>query len=140
MSLNGWLQIALFIVVILLLAKPMGSYMTRVFERRRTWLDPVLVPCERLLYRLTGVNPDEEMRWTQYAIAMLVFSAATLVLTYTIERLQQFLPLNPQHLAAVAPDLAFNTAVSFTTNTNWQAYTPRVHHELSHPDARPRHA
>jgi K+-transporting ATPase ATPase A chain len=124
MSLNGWLQIALFIALILLLAKPMGSYMTRVFERRRTWLDPVLVPCERLLYRLTGVNPDEEMRWTQYAIAMLVFSAATLVLTYAIERLQQFLPLNPQHLANVAPDLAFNTAVSFTTNTNWQAYTP----------------
>ena len=124
MSLNGWLQIALFIALILLLAKPMGSYMTRVFDRRRTWLDPVLVPCERLLYKLTGVNPDEEMRWTQYAIAMLVFSAATLVLTYAIERLQQFLPLNPQHLAAVAPDLAFNTAVSFTTNTNWQAYTP----------------
>jgi K+-transporting ATPase ATPase A chain len=126
MSLNGWLQIALFIAIILLLAKPMGSYMTRVFERRRTWLDPVLVPCERLLYRLTGVNPDEEMRWTQYAIAMLVFSAATLFLTYAIERLQQFLPLNPQHLANVSPDLAFNTAISFTTNTNWQAYTPET--------------
>jgi len=126
MSLNGWLQIALFIAIILLAAKPMGSYMTRVFDRRRTWLDPVLVPCERLLYRLTGVNPDEEMRWTQYAIAMLVFSAATLVLTYIIERTQQWHGqlLNPQHLAAVAPDLAFNTAVSFTTNTNWQAYTP----------------
>jgi K+-transporting ATPase ATPase A chain len=126
MSLNGWLQIALFIAIILLLAKPMGSYMTRVFERRRTWLDPVLVPCERLLYRLTGINPDEEMRWTQYAVAMLVFSAATLILTYAIERLQAFLPLNPQHLANVAPDLAFNTAVSFTTNTNWQAYTPET--------------
>jgi len=124
MSLNGWLQIALFIALILLLAKPMGSYMTRVFERRRTWLDAVLVPCERLLYKLTDVNPDEEMRWTQYAVAMLVFSAATLILTYAIERLQGFLPLNPQHLANVAPDLAFNTAVSFTTNTNWQAYTP----------------
>jgi potassium-transporting ATPase potassium-binding subunit len=126
MSLNGWLQIALFIAIILLLAKPMGSYMTRVFDRRRTWLDPVLVPCERLLYRLTGVDPNEEMRWTQYAVAMLVFSAATLILTYAIQRLQQFLPLNPQHLAAVAPDLAFNTAVSFTTNTNWQAYTPET--------------
>ena len=124
MSLNGWLQITLFIALILLLAKPMGSYMTRVFERRHTWLDPVLVPCERLLYKLTGIDPEEEMRWTQYAIAMLVFSAATLVLTYAIERLQHFLPLNPQHLAAVAPDLAFNTAVSFTTNTNWQSYTP----------------
>ena len=124
MSLNGWLQITLFIALILLIAKPMGSYMTRVFERRHTWLDPVLVPCERLLYKLTGIDPEEEMRWTQYAIAMLVFSAATLVLTYAIERLQHFLPLNPQHLAAVAPDLAFNTAVSFTTNTNWQSYTP----------------
>src|ERR1700679_2696978 len=126
MSLNGWRQIALFIALILVLAKPMGSYMTRVFERRRTWLDPVLVPCERLLYKLTGINPDEEMRWTQYAVAMLVFSAATLILTYAIERLQAFLPLNPQHLANVAPDLAFNTAVSFTTNTNWQAYTPET--------------
>ena len=124
MSLNGWLQITLFIALILLLAKPMGSYMTRVFECRRTWLDPVLVPCERLIYKLTGINPEEEMRWTQYAVAMLVFSAATLVLTYAIERLQHFLPLNPQHLANVAPDLAFNTAISFTTNTNWQAYTP----------------
>jgi K+-transporting ATPase ATPase A chain len=126
MSLNGWLQIALFIALILLLAKPMGSYMTRVFERRRTWLDPVLVPCERLLYRLTGIDPDEEMRWTQYAVAMLIFTAATVLLTYAIERLQQILPLNPQHLAAVAPDLAFNTAISFSTNTNWQAYTPET--------------
>ena len=126
MSLNGWLQIALFIAVILLLAKPMGSYMTRVFERRRTWLDPVLVPCERLLYRLTGVDPDEEMRWTQYAVAMLIFSASTLLLTYIIQRLQRVLPLNPQHLAAVSPDLALNTAISFTTNTNWQAYTPET--------------
>lgn len=126
MSLNGWLQITLFIALILLLAKPMGSYMTRVFERRRTWLDPVLVPCERLLYRITGVDPNEEMRWTQYALAMLIFSAATLVLTYIIQRVQQFLPLNPQHLAAVAPDSALNTAISFTTNTNWQGYTPET--------------
>jgi potassium-transporting ATPase potassium-binding subunit len=126
MSLNGWLQIALFIALILLLAKPMGSYMTRVFERRRTWLDPILVPCERLLYRLTGIDPNEEMRWTQYAVAMLIFSAATLVLTYLIERLQLHLPLNPQHLANVAPDLAVNTAISFTTNTNWQSYTPET--------------
>jgi potassium-transporting ATPase potassium-binding subunit len=126
MSLNGWLQIALFIALILLLAKPMGSYMTRVFERRRTWLDPILVPCERLLYRLTGIDPNEEMRWTQYAVAMLIFSAATLVLTYLIERLQLHLPFNPQHLANVAPDLAVNTAISFTTNTNWQSYTPET--------------
>jgi potassium-transporting ATPase potassium-binding subunit len=126
MSLNGWLQIALFIALILLLAKPMGLYMTRVFERRRTWLDPLLVPCERLLYRITGVDPNEEMRWTQYAVAMLIFSVATLVLTYVIQRVQQFLPLNPQHLAAVTPDLALNTAISFTTNTNWQSYTPET--------------
>ena len=126
MSLNGWLQIALFIALILLLAKPMGSYMALVFERRRTLLDPVLVTCERLLYRLTRIDPNEEMRWTQYAVAMLLFSASTLVLTYLIQRLQHFLPLNPQHLAAVAPDLALNTAISFTTNTNWQAYTPET--------------
>ena len=84
MSLAGWLQILLFIAAVLLLAKPMGSYMTAVFERRKTFLDPVLVPCERLLYRLTGVDAEEEMRWTEYAVAMLVFSAATLVLTYLV--------------------------------------------------------
>ena len=124
MSLNGWLQITLFITLTLLLAKPMGLYMARVFEGRRTWLDPVLIPCERLLYRLTGVNPNEEMRWTEYCVAMLVFTAATVVLTYVIQRLQVYLPFNPQHLPGVAPALALNTAVSFSTNTNWQAYTP----------------
>jgi K+-transporting ATPase ATPase A chain len=126
MSLNGWLQIGLFIVITLLLAKPMGLYLTRVFERRSTWLDPVCSPCERLLYRMTGVDPQEEMTWTSYAIAMLVFSASTLLLTYAVERLQYMLPLNPQHLGAVAPGLAMNTAISFTTNTNWQAYTPET--------------
>ncbi len=124
MSLNGWLQITVFLAAVLLLAKPMGSYMTRVFERRRTYLDPVLVPCERLLYRVTGVNPDEEMRWTQYALAMLAFAASTMLLTYLIQRVQHVLPLNPQGLANVEPWLAFNTAVSFTTNTNWQSYSP----------------
>jgi len=124
MSLNGWLQIFLFIAAVLLLAKPMGSYLARVFARRKTFLDPVLVPCERLLYRMTGIKPEEEMRWTEYAIAMFVFSAATLLLTYLIERLQHLLPLNPQHLPAVEPALALNTAISFTTNTNWQAYVP----------------
>jgi K+-transporting ATPase ATPase A chain len=124
MTVNGWLQIALFITVVLLLAKPMGSYLTQVFERRKTFLDFALVPCERLLYRLTGISADEEMRWTEYGVAMLVFSAATMMLTYGIERLQHVLPLNPQHLAAVEPALAFNTAVSFTTNTNWQSYSP----------------
>ena len=126
MTLNGWLQIALFIAIVLLLAKPMGSFMTAVFERRRTFLDPVLGPVERLLYRVTGVHADEEMTWRQYTVAMLVFSLATLVLTYVIQRVQQILPLNPQHLPAVPADLALNTAVSFTTNTNWQAYTPET--------------
>ena len=124
MTLNGWLQIVLFIGLVLLLAKPMGSYMTAVFERRRTVLDPLLVPCERLLYRLTGVQAAEEMRWTEYTVAMLIFSAATLILTYVIERLQGLLPLNPQHLPGVESALALNTAISFTTNTNWQAYVP----------------
>jgi K+-transporting ATPase ATPase A chain len=124
MSLNGWLQVFLFIAAVLLLAQPMGSYLARVFERRKTFLDPVLVPCERLLYRLTGVKPEEEMRWTEYAVAMLVFSAATMLLTYAVERIQHFLPLNPQHLPGVEPVLALNTAISFTTNTNWQSYVP----------------
>ena len=124
MTLNGWLQIALFFALILLCAKPMGSYMTRVFERRKTFLDVLLSPIERLLYRLTGVNPEEEMHWTGYGVAMLLFSLATLLLTYIVQRMQHVLPWNPQHLAAVAPDLAWNTAISFTTNTNWQAYSP----------------
>jgi len=124
MSLNGWLQIACFIAIILLLANPVGRYMAAVFDRRKTTLDPILIPCERLLYRLTKINPEQEMRWTEYAICMLVFSVATLVLTYVIERLQHFLPLNPQHLAGVEPVLALNTAISFTTNTNWQSYVP----------------
>jgi potassium-transporting ATPase potassium-binding subunit len=126
MSLNGWLQIACFIAIILLLARPMGRYMAAVFERRKTFLDPVLGPCERLLYRLTGINADHEMRWTEYALCMLMFSAVTLVLTYGIERLQNFLPLNPQHFPGVEPVLALNTAISFTTNTNWQSYTPET--------------
>lgn len=121
---NGWLQIAVFITAVLLCAKPMGVYMAAVFEQRRTWLDPVLVPVERWLYRCTGVRPEEEMRWTIYALSMLMFSAVTLLLTYAIERLQQVLPFNPQHLGAVPSFLAWNTAVSFTTNTNWQAYSP----------------
>src|ERR1700723_2459769 len=126
MTTNGWMQIALFFFVVLALAKPMGSYMTLVFERRRTWLDPVAGPIERLLYRVTGVRPEEEMRWTEYLVAMLIFSAATLLLTYIVERLQAHLPFNPQHLAGVEPNLAWNTAISFTTNTNWQSYTPET--------------
>jgi len=125
MTANGWLQIALFFALLLLAAKPMGLYMARVYERKKTWLDPVLGPIERLLYRMTGVDASAEMRWTEYGAAMLIFSCATLLLTYAIERLQHAIPLwNPQHLAAVEPYLAWNTAASFTTNTNWQSYVP----------------
>ncbi len=126
MTTNGWFQIALFFVVVLALAKPMGSYMTLVFERRRTWLDPIAGPIERLLYRLTGINPEEEMRWTTYLVAMLIFTAATVLLTYVVERAQAHLPFNPQHLAGVEPGLAWNTAISFSTNTNWQSYSPET--------------
>lgn len=126
MSLNGWLQIICFMGIVLLLAIPLGRYMAAVFERRKTFMDPILLPCERLLYRLTRIDPEQEMRWTEYAMCMLVFSAATLVLTYVLERLQQFLPLNPQHFSTVEPALALNTAISFTTNTNWQAYVPEA--------------
>ncbi len=103
----------------------MGIYLARVLEGERTWLDPVLRPFERLIYKLCGVNAEKEMNWREYAIAALGFSAVTLVLTYAIERLQHVIHLwNPQGLAAVGPDLAWNTAASFTTNTNWQSYTP----------------
>jgi K+-transporting ATPase ATPase A chain len=126
MTLNGWLQIAVFFALVLITAKPMGLYMARVYGREKTWLDPVLGPVERLLYRMTGVDANEEMRWTQYAAAMLVFSLVTMLLTYAVERMQHWLPLNPQHLGAVEPYLAWNTAASFTTNTNWQAYVPET--------------
>jgi potassium-transporting ATPase potassium-binding subunit len=123
-TINGWLQIAIFFLLVLLTTKPLGRYMARVFEGRRTFLDPLLVPIERLLYRITRVDCKEEMRWTEYGAAMLLFSLVTMLLTYVIERAQHILPWNPQHLAGVTPALAWNTAVSFTTNTNWQSYVP----------------
>lgn len=126
MSLNGWLQIVLYMACVLLLAKPMGTYLTRVFERRSTLLDPVLLPCERLFYRAARINVADEMRWTEYGGSMLLFSAVTLLLTYVVERAQRVLPFNPQHLPGVEPVLALNTAISFTTNTNWQSYTPET--------------
>ena len=126
MTNNGWFQIIFFLLVVLAVTKPLGAFMTRVFAREKTFLDPVLRPIERLLYRLTGVDETSEMGWKEYAAAMLIFSGVTLALTYLIERVQNHLPLNPQHLPAVAPDLAFNTAASFTTNTNWQAYVPET--------------
>ena len=126
MSANGWLQFLVYSLVLLLTVRPVGIYLTRVLEGQRTWLDPVLRPCERLTYKLCGVNSDHEMNWREYAFAMLGFSAVSMVLTYIIERAQALLPWNPQHLAAVSPDLAWNTAASFTTNTNWQFYTPEA--------------
>ena len=122
MTLNGWLQILFFLLAIFLVTPIIGGYMSRVFTRQRTWLDPVLRPFERLIYRLTGVDETREMRWTEYAVALLLFSVVSMLVLYTMLRLQRVLPFNPQGFGAVAPDLAFNTAVSFTTNTNWQAY------------------
>jgi len=126
MSANGWLQFALYSLVLLATVRPVGIYLARVFEGESTWLDPILRPFERLIYKLSGVRADQEMNWREYAFAMLGFSSVTLVVTYGFERLQNLLPFNPQGLAAVGPDLAWNTAASFTTNTNWQFYTPET--------------
>src|SRR6266545_4863428 len=123
MTFNGWLQIGLYALVVLAITKPLGLYMYRVFEGERQPLPRVLGAFERLLYRLCGVDPRKEQGWKGYAASMLVFSALGVLVTYALERLQHLLLLNPQKLGAVAPDLAFNTAASFTTNTNWQAYT-----------------
>ena len=116
------LKVALFFVLLATLTKPIGLYMRRVFSGERTFLDPLLRPVERTVHRLCGINPKREQSWQAYTIAMLAFSVAGLLLTYAIQRLQHVLPLNPDKLGPVAPDLAWNTAVSFTTNTNWQAY------------------
>src|SRR5512133_1708832 len=124
MTLNGWLQILFFFAIILLVTKPLGVFMAHVFNRERTFMDPVLRPLERLLYRLTGVDEYHEMRWTEYATAMLLFSLVSMIVLYAIQRLQGHLPFNPQKLTGITPEhLAFNTAASFTTNTNWQAYS-----------------
>lgn len=133
MTINGFLQIALYLLVLILLVKPLGGYMARVYEGERTLLDPVLRPAERLLYRIFGVRLDaakggsaalaaEEMTWQTYAVAMLLFSAAGFLFLYVLQRIQGLLPLNPAGVGAVTPDSAFNTAVSFVTNTNWQGY------------------
>jgi potassium-transporting ATPase potassium-binding subunit len=121
-TLNGVLQVLIYLFLILLITKPLGLYMTRVFAGERTWFSPVLVPVERFFYRLCGIDPEEEQKWTGYVIAMLVFSVAGMLLTYLILRTQQWLPFNPQGLGPVEQRLAFNTAASFTTNTNWQNY------------------
>jgi len=135
MTLNGWLQILFFFVLILAVMKPLGIFMAHVFNREKTFLDPVLRPVERLTYRLTGVNEEREMRWTEYAAAMLLFSLVSMLVLYLIQRLQGHLPFNPQHLSGVDSSgsstgayvgSAFNTAASFTTNTNWQSYVPET--------------
>jgi potassium-transporting ATPase potassium-binding subunit len=123
MDASGWLQFALYFAALVLITKPMGLYLLQVLDANgRTWLDPVLRPLERLTYRLMGVDSKKEHDWKQYTLAMLLFSLVGCLFTYAILRLQNLLPLNPQGLGAVSADLAFNTAVSFTTNTNWQSY------------------
>ena len=135
MTLNGWFQILLFIAIIVAIAKPVGIFMTRVFNGERTFIQPVMRPVERVIYRLTGVDEKREMHWTEYAAAMLLFSVVSLVLLYFIQRLQGYLPFNPQKLPGVDSSSsatggfvasAFNTAASFTSNTNWQSYVPEV--------------
>jgi K+-transporting ATPase ATPase A chain len=123
MTANGWFQIGIFLLVVLLITKPLGVFMARVFSREKIFLDPILRPIEKLVYRLTGVDEKHEMRWTEYAIAMLLFSGVSMGLLYLIERTQKWLPLNPQKFGNLEPGLAFGTAASFTTNTNWQVYS-----------------
>jgi K+-transporting ATPase ATPase A chain len=123
MTAIGWLQAVVFFLIVLALTKPVGSYMARVFEGERTWMSPVLKPLEAVIYRLSGVREDEEMTWYAYAFSMLAFSVIGLVYLYVLLRTQKWLPLNPQHFDNMAPDLAWNTAISFTTNTNWQFYS-----------------
>jgi K+-transporting ATPase ATPase A chain len=122
MTANAWLQAIVFLVVLVAAAWPLGGYMARVYEGKATVAARVLGPVERLLYRAAGVREDEDMRWQRYAASVLVFNLAGALVVYALERLQASLPLNPAGLPAVEPGVAFNTAVSFATNTNWQAY------------------
>jgi K+-transporting ATPase ATPase A chain len=135
MTLNGWLQILVFFLIILAVTKPLGVFMAHVFNREKTFLDLVLRPVEKMIYKLTRVDETREMRWTEYAVAMLLFSVVSMMVLYLIQRLQGHLPFNPQHLPGVDSNgsatgayvgSAFNTAASFTTNTNWQSYVPEV--------------
>src|ERR1700722_19569407 len=126
MTFNGWLQIALYCVLLVLITRPIGGYATRVFNGDRTPLSPVLGPLERGLYRVSGVDETQEQHWIAYAVAMLAFTFAGFIVLYALQRLQGMLPFNPQDQTAVAPDLAFNTSVSFITNTNWQSYVPET--------------
>jgi K+-transporting ATPase ATPase A chain len=123
MTVNGWVQIVVFLLLVFAVTKPVGVFITRVFSREHTFMDPVLRPIERLIYKLCFVDENHEMRWTEYAFAMLLYSAVSMLLLYLMQRVQGYLPLNTQKFGAVAPQLAFNTAASFTTNTNWQNYS-----------------
>src|SRR5690242_810324 len=124
-TLNSVLQVLLYIVILLLITKPLGLYLTKVFAGERTWLTPVLVPVERVIYRLSGVDEEHEQNWIGYVVSMLLFSLVGMLLVYILERTQQWHGsfFNPQGFGNVEPQLAFNTAASFTSNTNWQAYT-----------------
>ena len=122
MTLVGWAQIALFCAVVIALVKPLGWYMTSVFSGERTFLSPVIRPIESSLYKLAGVNERSEQDWLSYALSLLLFNVGGFLILYTLLRTQGWLPFNPQGMTAVAPDLSFNTAVSFVTNTNWQNY------------------
>jgi potassium-transporting ATPase potassium-binding subunit len=123
MTTFSWLQLALYLFVLLLLVKPLGSYMARVYEGERTFLSPVVRPVERIIYRIAGLRAEEEMDWKTYAVAVLLFNLVGLLLLYALQRIQSALPFNPQDLGAVRPDTAFDAAVSFATNTNWQSYS-----------------
>ena len=123
MTAIGWLQAVFFFLLVLAVTKPLGTYMARVFDGERTWLTPVFAPLEKVIYRLCGVRADEEMTWYAYALSMLAFSLVGLAYLYVLLRTQKWLPFNPQHIDNMSPDLAWNTAVSFTTNTNWQFYS-----------------
>ncbi|MGH6680635.1 MAG: potassium-transporting ATPase subunit KdpA, partial [Bradyrhizobium sp.] len=126
MTPNGWVQIAIYGAIIMLLTKPFGGYMTRVFSGERTLLSPILRPVERGIYRICGVDEITEQHWVTYAVAMLFFSVAGFISLYALQRFQAALPFNPAEQTAVEPSSAFNTAVSFVTNTNWQSYTPET--------------
>src|ERR1700752_3015538 len=123
MTFNGWIQIAIFAAIVILITRPLGGYMTRVFAGERTFLHPVLRPLERAVYWCCGIDENEEQHWLTYAVAMLFFSLAGFASLYALQRLQWYLPFNPQGQTGVEPGLAFNTSVSFITNTNWQAYS-----------------
>ena len=123
MTLNGFLQIGVYLLIVLALVKPLGWYMARVYEGRLVFINRIGGPLERVIYRICGVQADVEMRWTQYALALLVFNFLGFLAVYALQRLQVYLPLNPQHFGGVTPDSSFNTAISFVTNTNWQGYS-----------------